>query len=56
MFKTITEMQNDIVAKFGLESEYTIYFFKITEHKYAKKMINYYYNKYMIMNIDDDDK
>ena len=56
MKKTITEMQNDIIAKFGFEHECTIHFFKITENKFAKKLISHYYNKYMDMNIDEDDE
>ena len=47
MKKTINEMRNDIIQKFGFEHPNTIHFFKITEHKFAKKMIHHYYNKYM---------
>lgn len=52
---TITTMQNNIIAKFGLEHNYTIHFFKITQNKYAKKLIKYYYNKYMDTDISKED-
>ena len=54
---TITEMQNNIVAKFGLEHENTIKFFRITQYKYSK-MIKPIYNKMMSEDIsaDEDDE
>ena len=45
--KTITEMQNDMIQKFGFEHENTIRFFEITKFKYSKKLIHHYYEKYM---------
>ena len=53
MTKTITEMQNDIISKFGFEHECTIHFFKISANKFAKKMIDHYYKKYMQMDTND---
>lgn len=52
---TITEMQNAIVEKFGFEHEHTIHFFEITEYKFAKKIIHHYFDKYMAMDITDDE-
>lgn len=43
---TITEMQNNIIAKFGFEHENTIKFFRVTQYKYSK-MIKSIYNKMM---------
>lgn len=55
MTKTITAMQNDIINKFGFEHKNTIKFFRITEYKYAKKLIHATYNKMMAQNISADD-
>lgn len=55
MTKTVNEMKNDIITKFGFENENTIEFFKICEFRYAKKLICGTYKRMMSKDICNED-